>query len=306
MKFSSIFMWLSIVTSLLGMFNNVIALIIFYRLNWFKKEQMLFFINGTVADLCACCSLCAVCTCLLMNYKWSNALNLQFQLNCMGLWVPQAICLTCATRFSLLIAVDRLLCQLCPDKWYRLGKLYHWILISTAWIWSIVQEGGWLFYAKSNQCIVACLSYSSYPESDLWSNFGTVGDTSCTVSAVLIYFGIPLVTALKFKSCTASMITRENKIFYHTQILNRVRLISFIMIPCFIFTTVLGFILADFSNECIFGPHISLMLPPMGIFLTNLASVMVPYVYLVDCGFRLECAKLIVSVASFFKRKAVY
>lgn len=301
-KYSPIF-WLTSIISFIGLFNNMVILIIFYRLKWFKNDQMLFFINGTIVDFVECLANFFVNIYFVISLLWPLKYGISSQLTCVALTVLIKIPSACVGRFCFVIAFDRLLAQWYPAKWYQMGKLYHWTVVSIVWLWAIVQEGGWLFFIKNEQCVVACLGYSSYPKVPTWTLFSTIGDMSMAISTIIIYIFIPILTWLTFNSCVNSMIERNNSVFFCRQILNRIRLISLIMIPCFLCTIVIGAMISDFSNDCVFNSTKSLIYPAIGNLFLNFSSVIVPYVYFADAIFRAETLKLISNLNIWLKKK---
>lgn len=300
-NYSSIF-WLTSTISFFGLFNNAIALWIFYRLKWYKKPQTLFFINGTIVDFIECLSNFVVNIYYAISLLWPMKYGIISQLKCVAVTVFIKIPSTCLGRFCFVIAFDRLFAQWYPAKWYKMGKLYHWIWVFSVWIWSAIQEAGWLFVVKQDQCVVACLGYSSYPTAPGWNYFSMVGDFSMDIGTIVIYFFIPIVTSFTLKPCINSTIVRNNNLFFCRQILSRVRLISLIMIPCYLCTIVIGAFLSDFSNDCVFDVARSFIYPAIGNFFLNFSSVIVPYVYLADAEFRIELITIFSHIVIYFKK----
>lgn len=293
------FLTIIIFLVLTGIIVNSFAFVIFHRLKWFTNTQMLFFVHSTICDF-TLCTLALLYGCGYAVITFFEITTPKSQLACMLVSLMFTIPYTCTTRFALIIAVDRLVSQLAPITWYHLGKRYHYILICGAWAWSAIQECGYFFFYQKGVCVILCLGYISYPPSTWWTTVGKVSDITVVACIIIIYVLIPVVTRITLRTCVnQTLMYRNNNFFYYRQYVAQVRLISMIMIPFFIFSSLITNVFSYFKGSTL---HAEIIIILTSFCFGPLLSVAIPFVYLIDFGYRREAFKLIVSFKHCFKK----
>lgn len=256
---------------------------------------MLLFLHGTITDLIACVAALSVSVYWRISYLY-KALISENQMVCIAIWLPVDISKACTSRFALIIVIDRLLSYWYLEKWYSWSKSYRYVLISIAWLSTLFQECGWLLFIDLNNCVSMCFDYISHPDDAfLRSVVDTVCDIMVVISVVVIYFSLPIITTVKLRSENhSSVIMRNNSYFDREQILSRVKLLSVIMLPCFICTMFIGTVFCDFINYfSMISLNVETVVFVIAYVSANLTSVIIPYVYLMDKSFRTEALKLV-------------
>lgn len=148
-----------------------------------------------------------------------------------------------------------------------------------------------------------CFNYGSHPTNVWWSFFDTICDMIVIVSVVVIYISTPIITKMKLRSKNCSELI-INFTTTAEQILNRVKRISAVMLPCFFCTMFIGTDFCDFINYfSMISRNVEIIVFVIAYVSFNLTSVIVPIVYLIDRPFRNESIKVVSKFCFNFKRK---
>lgn len=284
------------IVAVLGITTNTVTLVVFHRIRWFRRDQMLFFLITTFATLITCFCLLVpsiffvTAMCLDKDRMWK-------QFTCVSLMVPGSAALTSLQRFTLLVAVDRVGAQWFSYQWSKFKVIYKWTAVFLFAVWSIGQESFWLAFIEEDRCVVSCFfGYFVYPVT-WWHTVVNVSDMVVTIFIFLLFIAVPVATVCRQKSVfkqikSECFIIQEQNIFLpQRESLARVRLLSFIYVAGFICTTCSGMILSEQYGFANLDPTKSLYMNAAANFLKNIHFVFSPFIFLIDASFRRELCR---------------
>lgn len=288
----------------LGIITNGTALIIFYRINWFRRNQMITFIVGTVTNLLACCSLFGSATVLTIGHLYEH--YIWKQLTCVGIMVPAIATLTLSQKVLLLMALDRILAHWMSFQWFRMKLIYKWVPVVFLFVYCVLQESLWLAFVDEDTCVLSCFfGYVNYPKT-WWLKFVTVSDSAFNFLTVVMFFMVPVSTVCHGKSFVRQMksecfIIYDMNIFLKDrQTLARMRLLSFIYVSGFLCTMLIGAVTHQYTQNVLFNlNHKLLYIVIAANCLMFVHLVFSPLVFIIDASFRWDLRRFCRSLFQY-------
>lgn len=281
--------------SFFGMTTNVFTLIVFHRIKWFKRKQLLLFVVSTTANFISCLTMFIPRFVLILmtfceeNYVWR-------QFTCVAFQVPSSIAFTSTQEFILLVALDRMGAQWSSFDWLRMKAVYKWIMVVLFFFWAIIQESLWLLFTPNDVCVVSCfIGCIAYPKT-WWHFVVSISDFLVCATTVILFLSVPMVTICKRKSVFQQIRTEcfiihgENIYLTQRQCVARVRLLSFIYVAGFTCTLFWGTVLSDYvcNVNTVSASYLNLAAEA----LQNVHVVFSPFIFLLDASFRHEVKRL--------------
>lgn len=303
---------LTLGVGLVGIVNNLILLFIFYRLKWFGRQHLILFWNLAIVDLLVCLS-----TVVIYSYSISKIISktsdIQSQLSCEGKYVIFYLVCAVSGRFAFAIAVDRLMGKIFPYGWIRYEKRFRWGAVIVIWVWGTFARAVNLAITPADECVIACLGCVSYPH-NWWYTCLTVANVTVSCFVILIYIVLPVLAALRLKSCFNQVLS-GGLIFNYDKLqkqqkhfLVRLRVMSVVYIFCFLCTFTPATTLCDVIIPRTFTYNTEMTTVFLAIsdvcFVLN--SVLPLYLWLLfDASFRRQFVVLIVKLVCmvFTKRQ---
>lgn len=241
--------WVFLIISLLGAINNSILLVVSYHLRWLRLPQYALINMQVFADLMFDITAAGI-TIYAITYRIMNTPNTIDQLHCVAIFVPTAIFSATSQRLSLAVAIDRLVNVLFPYNWLALGMTYRLIMIALSFAWGLVQETTWLAFADENKCVKMCFDYVSYPADVWWATVVTAGDMITCGLIVIAYMALPPLSGRIFRRLNCQrffLVALSDMEQRERNMVQRVRLMSVLVVTSFLCTTFIGTVGFDFT-----------------------------------------------------------
>lgn len=237
LSIGSVGYFITFVIGVIGTLNNVLLLIVFYRLKYFGQKEKILFWNLAIVDL-LCCLTTTIAMSYLIWFYLKRIPNVEKQVLCTGLFFFPNSLTTVTNRMAVAIAIDRLLTKRYLLKWSSYGKTFRKISVPICWAWGTLQSIA-LIATTSNVCVKACSPYSCSFRNNWLETFITTVDMSMSTLIICLYIIIPVITSNMLKSCTLTS-TDHSNVFYPDRILQQqtryvqqIRLVSgFYIILC--------------------------------------------------------------------------
>lgn len=224
--------WVIFFVGVVGLFNNVILLIVAYRLGWFHEPQYALIIGQTCHDAILALMI-IIQSVFQITYYFSNAPELFRQLWFLILCIPVEIFQDLDQITSMMIALDRVFSALAPNQWASLGYTYRLIMLALAWTWAILEDLPWFFFVK-DVCVKVC-SLSSYPDS-WYSEVKLSLDTVVSFVIVGSYLILPTLSKgyIRRLTCSYLVIAIDDMERRQQVIIERVRMLSLRDVFCMV------------------------------------------------------------------------
>lgn len=294
--------WIGLAFCILGIINNIVLLAMFYRLKWIKEKETVLFINLTIIDLVT--SLFGLTCDIDVLYRVLHGLgNNQKQKMCVLKWAPLDATIVCSEMLALGIAVERFLAKWHPMGYIRLNKKYRWFYVYFVWTLATVQMVVFFATTPNNNCVVICLGHLSYPQ-NAWYLFVIVFDNSISFAIVIIYVITPIAASLRVRlwlrdvSKTCIILNQEIMVQKQKEFINRLIMMSGIVIICVLFSLVPGMIIMLIINYLSPNQYdLEVLIWNIGHNCLLLNSVLPLYIWFFDSRFR---KKFFISVRNVF------
>lgn len=246
---ASVGFWLMCIFGTIGLVNNILVLIIFHRLKWFREKKMILFWNLAIVDLLTC--LVAVTEySVFLSKVYSRDADIQKQKTCVETMLSMYSFCTTSSTFALAIAIDRLVSKWWPYHWIRCEKQFRWTAVICVWIWGFGHEIGFIVSTPSDTCVLVCLGTASFAQSS-WNTFVTIVNNIMSGLILIIYVVLPCLVSMRLQMCftqitTSGVILNYDKLQRQQhEFIQRLRIMSALFVSCYLVSTTPAYATCD-------------------------------------------------------------
>lgn len=229
----------SLTLGFIGIVNNILLLIMFYRLKWMKKRKVILFLNLAIVDLLVCLSAFTDSLFSIVKYiKFKT--DVEKQIECVETFIWFYLLCIISGRIALCIAIDRLLMSYFLYRKFVYEKHIKYAAVAANWVGQIIYETFYVSKIPNDKCVIACLGYVSFPKTTMFKAT-TILNNVLSGLIIISYVLIPLLA--KFRIAYSFIhVRKQNTVLgnasdlkkHQHEFLARIRLMSSVYITGYV------------------------------------------------------------------------